>query len=157
MSSMLSYLPEQVTYAERNASARVHMKLKLYVSGRRSISHTTFETRPWEIMTRHDSNDANPGSGRTTDCNAANCQVILQATQITTRYVQARASQTNRNHDYGNCNKTTSFHISPIPKWRLHYVRHSMVMSFNNWSSHDIPGKVFTFLLLKFRLLAYSE
>ncbi|MFS7987871.1 hypothetical protein Hanom_Chr11g01027941 [Helianthus anomalus] len=47
MSSMLSYLPEQVTYVEQNASAQVYMKLKLYVSGRWSTSYTTFEARPW--------------------------------------------------------------------------------------------------------------
>ena len=41
MSSMLFHLPEQVTYVERNASARWYMKLKLYVNGCRSTSHST--------------------------------------------------------------------------------------------------------------------
>uniref|UniRef100_A0A251TP08 Uncharacterized protein n=1 Tax=Helianthus annuus TaxID=4232 RepID=A0A251TP08_HELAN len=41
MSSMLSYLLEQVTYTERNASAQEYMKLKLYVNGCRSTSHST--------------------------------------------------------------------------------------------------------------------
>ena len=36
-----------IFYAERNASEQVYMKLKLYVSGRRSTSHTIFEARPW--------------------------------------------------------------------------------------------------------------
>ncbi|KAJ0927110.1 hypothetical protein HanRHA438_Chr04g0178961 [Helianthus annuus] len=41
-------MSEHITfYAERNASAQVYMKLKLYVSGRRSTSHTIFEARPW--------------------------------------------------------------------------------------------------------------
>ncbi|MFS7955014.1 hypothetical protein Hanom_Chr07g00637451 [Helianthus anomalus] len=39
---------EHITfYAEQNASARIYVKLKLYVSGRRSTSHTTFEASPW--------------------------------------------------------------------------------------------------------------
>ncbi|KAJ0796151.1 hypothetical protein HanPI659440_Chr04g0158861 [Helianthus annuus] len=66
MSSMLFHLPEKVTYAERNARARIHVKLELYVSGRRSTSHTTFEARPLENMIEHDNNDANPVTGRTT-------------------------------------------------------------------------------------------
>ncbi|KAJ0429764.1 hypothetical protein HanHA300_Chr17g0661181 [Helianthus annuus] len=53
-------------YAERNASAQVYMKLKLYVSGRRRTSHTTFEARPWGNTNRHGNNDANPVSRRTT-------------------------------------------------------------------------------------------
>ncbi|KAJ0480552.1 hypothetical protein HanIR_Chr13g0632981 [Helianthus annuus] len=58
---------EHITfYAEQNASAQVYMKLKLYVSGRQSTSHTTFEARPLENMIEHDNNDANPVSGRTT-------------------------------------------------------------------------------------------
>ncbi|KAJ0440872.1 hypothetical protein HanIR_Chr16g0791471 [Helianthus annuus] len=36
-----------IFYAERNASEQGYMKLKLYVSGRRSTSHTIFEARPW--------------------------------------------------------------------------------------------------------------
>ncbi|KAJ0781235.1 hypothetical protein HanPI659440_Chr06g0246981 [Helianthus annuus] len=53
-------------YAERNASAQVYVKLKIYVSGRRNTSHTTFESRPLANMIEHDNNDANPVSGRTT-------------------------------------------------------------------------------------------
>ncbi|KAJ0816765.1 hypothetical protein HanPI659440_Chr00c10g0721881 [Helianthus annuus] len=84
-------MSEHITfYAERNASAQVHMKLKLYVSGRRSISQTTFETRSWENMIGHDNSDANPVSGRTTDRNATICQVILQVTRIMLRYVETR-------------------------------------------------------------------
>ncbi|KAJ0801667.1 hypothetical protein HanPI659440_Chr03g0119791 [Helianthus annuus] len=60
-------MSEHITfYAKRSASAQVYMKLKLYVSGRRSISHTTFEAGPLENMIGHDNNDANPVSGRTT-------------------------------------------------------------------------------------------
>ncbi|KAJ0441875.1 hypothetical protein HanRHA438_Chr16g0750671 [Helianthus annuus] len=41
-------MSEHITfYAERNAGAQVYMKLKVYVSGCRSTSHTTFEARPW--------------------------------------------------------------------------------------------------------------
>ncbi|MFS8019246.1 hypothetical protein Hanom_Chr15g01401561 [Helianthus anomalus] len=84
-------MSEHITfYAERNASAEVYMKLKLHVSGRQSISHTTFETRPWEHMIGHDSNDANPDSGRTSNYNAALCHVIMQTTRIALRYVRTR-------------------------------------------------------------------
>ncbi|KAJ0941273.1 hypothetical protein HanRHA438_Chr02g0092671 [Helianthus annuus] len=51
-------------------------------------------------------------------------------------------------------------HVFAFPllhSWRLCYVQHSMVMSHNNQSSRELPGKVLKFLLLKFRLLAYSE
>ncbi|KAM0070348.1 hypothetical protein Hdeb2414_s0001g00012111 [Helianthus debilis subsp. tardiflorus] len=48
----------------RNASAQGHMKLKLYVSGRRSISHTTFKARSRGNINGHDNNDANLVSGR---------------------------------------------------------------------------------------------
>ncbi|KAJ0468149.1 hypothetical protein HanIR_Chr14g0693241 [Helianthus annuus] len=87
MSSILFYLPEQVTYTEQIASARGYMKLKLYVSGRQSISHTTFKAKPLENMIEHDNNDANPSSGRTTDRNAVLCHVILRITRFTLRYV----------------------------------------------------------------------
>ncbi|KAJ0437817.1 hypothetical protein HanRHA438_Chr16g0755641 [Helianthus annuus] len=90
MSSMLSYLPEHVIYVERNTSARVHIKLKLYVTGRRSTSYTTFEARPWGNTNGHDYNHANSVSGRITYPNAVNCHVILQATRITLRYVETR-------------------------------------------------------------------
>ncbi|KAJ0588701.1 hypothetical protein HanIR_Chr04g0177731 [Helianthus annuus] len=46
-SSMLPYLPEQVTFVERNAITQLYVKHKLYVSGCRSTSHTIFEARPW--------------------------------------------------------------------------------------------------------------
>ncbi|KAJ0934896.1 hypothetical protein HanRHA438_Chr03g0112801 [Helianthus annuus] len=79
---------EHITfYAERNASARIYVKLKLYASGRRSTSRTTFEARPLENMIGHDYNDANPVSERITDRNAANYHAILQMTPITLRYV----------------------------------------------------------------------
>ncbi|KAJ0625504.1 hypothetical protein HanHA89_Chr01g0002401 [Helianthus annuus] len=63
------------------------MNLKLYVSRRQSISHTTFETRPWENMIGHDNNDANSVGERITARNAAICHMILQMTRITLRYV----------------------------------------------------------------------
>lgn len=51
MSSMLSYLLEQVTYAEQNASAKVYMKLKLYVNGCQSTSHSTRNEMPVHTYT----------------------------------------------------------------------------------------------------------
>ncbi|MFS8032693.1 hypothetical protein Hanom_Chr17g01560701 [Helianthus anomalus] len=88
--SMLFWLPEQVIYVERNSIAQLHVKLKLFVSGRRSISYTTFEAWPLESMIGHDNNDANPGYGRTTDRNATLCYVILQTAGISLRYVRTR-------------------------------------------------------------------
>ncbi|KAJ0434531.1 hypothetical protein HanIR_Chr17g0882741 [Helianthus annuus] len=43
-------MSEHITfYAERNVSARIYVKLKLYVSGRQSISHTTLDAGPLKI------------------------------------------------------------------------------------------------------------
>ncbi|KAM0031609.1 hypothetical protein Hdeb2414_s0017g00510871 [Helianthus debilis subsp. tardiflorus] len=66
------------------------MKLKLYVSGRRSISRTTFEARPLENMIGHNHNVANPVSERNNNRNAALCHLILQTTRISLRYVRTR-------------------------------------------------------------------
>ncbi|KAJ0614437.1 hypothetical protein HanIR_Chr02g0062441 [Helianthus annuus] len=117
LSPMLSYLPEQVTYAERNtsaheymktqiigkrmsehitfyvernANAQLYMKPKLYVSGRRSTSYTTFEARPLESMIGDDNNDVNSVNDRTTDRNAVICHAIMQMTRVTLRYVKTR-------------------------------------------------------------------
>ncbi|KAJ0714712.1 hypothetical protein HanPI659440_Chr13g0492521 [Helianthus annuus] len=41
-------MSEHITfYAKRNTSAQIYVKLKIYISGRRSTSHTTFKARPW--------------------------------------------------------------------------------------------------------------
>ncbi|KAJ0437634.1 hypothetical protein HanHA300_Chr16g0604421 [Helianthus annuus] len=70
----------KVTYVERNAIAQLYMKHKLYVSGCRSTSHTTFEVMPLENTLGHDNNDANSVGERITARNATICHVILQMT-----------------------------------------------------------------------------
>ncbi|MFS7998133.1 hypothetical protein Hanom_Chr12g01150151 [Helianthus anomalus] len=50
----------------------------------------------------------------------------------------------------GAAKEVTHLRISPTSLWRLRYVRHSMVLSPNNQSSHEVPGKVLKPLLLKF-------
>ncbi|KAJ0826943.1 hypothetical protein HanRHA438_Chr17g0820081 [Helianthus annuus] len=53
-------MSEHITfYVERNAIAQLYTKHKLYVSGCRSISHTTFEARLLENSIGHDNNDTN--------------------------------------------------------------------------------------------------